>query len=89
MERSDYMDPLAYNDQLVRVSCYYQVISFSQRDCMFLCVCAALLQSCLTLCNPIDCSPLDTSVHGILQTRTLEWVALPSSRGLFPTQELN
>ena len=32
-------------------------------------------QSCLTLCNPVDCSPPDSSVHGILQARILEWVA--------------
>ena len=31
-------------------------------------------QSCLTLCNPMDCSPPGCSVHGILQTRILEWV---------------
>ena len=42
---------------------------------------AKSLQSCLTLCNPIDCSPPGSSVHGILQARTLEWVAMPSSRG--------
>ena len=39
------------------------------------------LQSCLTLCNPMDCSPPGSSVHGVLQARTLEWVAMPSSRG--------
>ena len=38
-------------------------------------------QSCLTLCIPMDCSPPGSSVHGILQTRTLEWVAISSSRG--------
>ena len=43
-----------------------------------MCVCA---QSCPTLCNPIDCSPPDSSVHGISQARTLEWVAMSSSRG--------
>ena len=38
-------------------------------------------QSGLTLCNPIDCSPPGSSVHGIPQTRILEWVAIPFSRG--------
>ena len=38
-------------------------------------------QSCLTLCNSMDCNPPGSSVHGILQARTLEWVAMPSSRG--------
>ena len=37
-------------------------------------------QLCLTLCNPMDCSPPDSSVHGILQARILEWVAIPFSR---------
>ena len=40
-----------------------------------------LLQSCLTLCNPTDYSPPGSSIHGILQARILEWVAMPSSRG--------
>ena len=40
-----------------------------------------VLQSCQTLCNPIDCSPPGSSVHGILQARILEWVTMPSSRG--------
>ena len=39
-------------------------------------------QSCLTLCNPMDCSLPGSSVHGILQARILEWVAMPSSRGI-------
>ena len=38
-------------------------------------------KSCPTLCHPIDCSPPGSSVHGILQARTLEWVAMLSSRG--------
>ena len=38
-------------------------------------------QSCLTLCGPIDCSLPSSSVHGILQVRILEWVAIPFSRG--------
>ena len=46
-----------------------------------LCVCAKLLQSCPTLCDPVDCSPSGFSVHGILQTRILEWVAMPSFKG--------
>ena len=46
--------------------------------CMFVCV--KSLQMCLTLCDPMDCSPLGSSVHGILQARILEWIAMPSSR---------
>ena len=36
--------------------------------------------SCLTLCNPMDCSPAGSSVHGILQARILEWFAISFSR---------
>ena len=38
-------------------------------------------QSCLTLCDPLDCSPPGSSVHGILQARILELVAVSSSKG--------
>ena len=41
---------------------------------------AKLLQSCLALCNPIDGSPPGSPVPGILQARTLEWVAISFSR---------
>ena len=41
---------------------------------------AQLLQSCSTLCIPMDCSPPGSSVHGIPQARILEWVTIPSSR---------
>ena len=40
-----------------------------------------VVQSYLTLCDPMDCSPPGSSVHGILQARILEWVAIPFSRG--------
>ena len=42
---------------------------------------AKLPQSCPTLCDPMDCSAPGSSVHGILQARILEQVAMPSSRG--------
>ena len=43
--------------------------------------CAKSLQLCLTLCEPMDCSPPGSSVRGILQARILEWVVMPFSRG--------
>ena len=46
-----------------------------------LCVRAQSLQLCPALCDPRDCSPPGSSVHGILQARILEWIAMPSSRG--------
>ena len=45
-----------------------------------MCLCL-VSQSCLTLCDPTVCSPLGSSVHGILQSRILEWVAIHFSRG--------
>ena len=41
----------------------------------------SVAQPCPTLCGPVDCSPPGSSVHGLLQARRLEWVAMPSSRG--------
>ena len=46
------------------------------------CACAKPLQECLTLCHPMDCSLPGSPVHGILQAGILEWVTMPSSRGL-------
>ena len=43
--------------------------------------CAKLLQSYLTFCDPVKNNPLGSSIHGVLQARILEWVAMPSSRG--------
>ena len=40
-----------------------------------------IAQSCPTLCNPKDCSPPDSSVHGILQAKILQWVVIPFFRG--------
>ena len=48
------------------------------QDCVCLCEVA---QSCPTLCDPVDCSPPGSSVHGILQARILGWVAISFSRG--------
>ena len=46
------------------------------------CCCDRLVtKSRLTLCHPMDCSPPGSSIHGISQERTLEWVAISSSRG--------
>ena len=44
---------------------------------------------CLSFREPTDCSLLGSSVHGILQARILEWVAIPFSRGSFPMQGSN
>ena len=49
---------------------------------------AKSLQSCPALCNPIDCSPPGSFVHGILQARILEWAAMPSSRGFYTQTQI-
>ena len=56
-----------------KVSSYllrYQMLSKAEK---------LVAQSCLTLCDPMDCSLLGSSVHGILQARILEWVAISFS----------
>ena len=53
--------------------------SFPTTSWHMLCVCLVTL-SCLTLCNPMYCSPPGSSVHGILQARILEWVAVVAMR---------
>ena len=50
-------------------------------SCLSACMHAKSLQSYRTLCDSVDCSPLGSSVHGILQARILEWLAIPFSRG--------
>jgi len=59
--------------------------------CLSLCLCVSVFialkvevsvtQACPTVCDPVDCRPPDSSVHGTLQARELVWVAMPSSRG--------
>ena len=48
---------------------------------MFMFMFMSFSQLCRTLGNPMDCSPPGSSVHGVLQARILEWVAMSSSRG--------
>ena len=52
-------------------------------------VCAKSLQSYLTLCTPTDCSLPGFSVHGILKTRILGWLAMPSFRGSSQPRDLS
>ena len=47
----------------------------------------SVTQSCPTLCGPMDCIPPGSSVHGILQVRILEWVAMPYSEGSFQPRD--
>ena len=56
--------------------------SFSDFILLFMCMLhTQSLQSCPNLCNPQDCSPPGSSVHGTSQARIMEWVAISFSRG--------
>ena len=59
--------------------CVLLVSSFSLEYCTFAAAAAKSLQSCPTLCDPIDGSPPGSSVPGILQAKILEWVAISFS----------
>ena len=50
-------------------------------------VCVLVAQSCLTLCDPMDCNLLGSSIHGIFQARILEWVVISFSRGSSPPRD--
>ena len=53
------------------------------------CLLCSVTQLYLTLCSSMNCSPPGSSVHEIFQARTLEWVAISSLQGIFPTQGSN
>ena len=55
--------------------------SQTQKATYHIVVVVLVTQSYPTLCDPMDCSLRGSSVHGILQARILEWVAIPFSRG--------
>ena len=59
---------------------YFQGIG---KDRSYTAAAAKLLQSCLTLCNPIDGLPPGSPIPGLLQARTLEWVAISFSKFLY------
>ena len=77
--RYDLSDTCIVNAFSQSVACLFTflMISLDEQFCM----CAKSLQSCLTLCDPADCSLSGTSVHGILQARILKWVVISLSRG--------
>ena len=56
------------------------VVNFYFKKYLDFRVCMLVTQSCLTLCNPMNCSPPGSSVHGILQARILEWFTISFSR---------
>ena len=68
---------------LLEISYTYMYVCINTHTHTHMYMCAKLLQSCLILCDPMDCSPPGSSVHGILQARILEWVAISHCRGSF------
>ena len=79
---------------LERVAVSYSRESSQPRDQTHTCLLCFRLsvlvtQLCLTFWDPMNCSSHDSSVHGILQARILEWVAIPFSKGIYPTQGSN
>ena len=74
----------------INLHCYFEVMVDSVQYNFFkvgrkrtshLLLCAKSLQLCVTLWDPMDCSPSGSSAHKILQARILEWVAISFSRG--------
>ena len=60
----------------------YNTLNSYSLVCVCVCVCVRVyVQSCLTLCDPMDCSSPVSSAHGISEAGTLEWVAISFSRG--------
>ena len=57
---------------------YHAFVYVTSNVCVCVCVCL-VPKSCLTLCDPMDCSQPGSSVHGICQVRILEWVVVPFS----------
>ena len=75
--------PLSLSHRLQKTVLYICVsFAVSHTGLLLPATAAKLLQSCPTLCNPIDGSPQGSSVPGFLQARTLEWVAISFSNGL-------
>ena len=75
--------------QYTPTSSLYSHVIFPQLSFIFVlyvftvCCCYFVTQLCLTLCNPTDCSPPGSSVHGILPARIPKWVVIPFSRWSF------
>ena len=59
----------------------FAVLEKVLRNGVCVCLCVLVTQSCLTFCDPMDCSPSGSSVHGILQASILESLAISFSMG--------
>ena len=75
-----FINILASSWWLFKLEFYTELCDLGPTECLAAAAAAAKsLQSCLTLCDPIDGSPPGSLVLGILQARTLEWVAISFS----------
>ena len=63
--------------------CHIRLELLPKKAKSFYDICACTWSFSLTLCDPMDCSPPGSSVHGISQARILEWVAISFSRESF------
>ena len=66
-----------HNGHFIYMYIYIYVYLYTLYVCV--CVCVLDAQSCLTVCNSMDCTPPGSPVHGIFQARTLEWVVISFS----------
>ena len=80
--------------KLLRLTCFTQYNAFESQTSFCSCqyisfalLCVLVPQSCLTLRDPMDYTLPDSSVHGILQARILEWVVIPFSRASFQLRD--
>ena len=78
-----FSDPVFLSNSCLSTFLHQHSLPYYVAHIQPVCACS---QSCLTLCNPVDCSLLGSSVYGILQTRILEQVAISSSRGASRTR---
>ena len=70
-----------FNLEVITLSNSFSCTREMKCVCVCVCVCVLVVQSYSTLCESIDYNLPGSSVHGILQARILEWVAMPFSRG--------
>ena len=74
------LQPLSPRTQAIEMCVLFKPLCLK----LFFCCCCSVATSCPMLCDPMDCSPPGSSVHGILQARVLECAAISSSRGSSP-----
>ena len=77
---------ISFSNAVFRITYIYDHVTCKQGQFnlfpfWFWCCCLSVIKSCPTLCDPMDCSPPGSSVHGISQARILKWVAISFSRG--------